>query len=64
MNLKKAVNRQPSLGKWRKQTENQGKSGRNFRLSKTAPAAEVQPHYQQLAPELQGLLKEIKNYLS
>jgi len=32
MNLKKAVNGQPSLGKWQKQAGNQGKTGRNFRL--------------------------------
>jgi len=32
--------------------------------SKTACAAEVLPNYQRLAPELQGLLEEIKSYLA
>jgi len=36
MNLKKAVNRQPSLGKWQKQAGNQGKTGRNFSLGSAA----------------------------
>lgn len=33
-------------------------------LSKSATAAQVIPAYQHLAPELQGLLTEIQNYLA